>query len=84
MTARIIRVVRCSTCGAQMFFAETPAGRRIPIDLEPRADGNLVIRRPASGKVIAVPAKDAQPEETVRHTSHFVTCPQAASHRRAR
>lgn len=81
MTARI---VRCSTCGAQMFFALTPAGKRIPIDLEPRADGNLVIRRPENGKVIAVPAKDAQPGETIRHVSHFATCSEAASHRRSR
>lgn len=76
---------RCSSCGAEIFFAETTAKKRIPIDLMPRADGNLVIRR-RMGRVIAVPLSKAGAlaADEVRHVSHFATCAQADQHRRSR
>lgn len=77
-------IVGCKSCGARIFYAATKAGKRIPINAVPDPKGNLVVRRAADGTVRAVPAKEAQPEELHRHTSHFATCPDAADHRRSR
>jgi hypothetical protein len=78
-------VTRCGSCGAAIFWAKTQIGKRIPIDLEPRADGNLVVRRAQAG-VVAVPlakAGELGPDE-VLHVSHFATCPDAPAHRGVR
>jgi hypothetical protein len=76
---------RCNSCQAEIFFAKTQAGKRIPIDAVPRPDGNLVVRRVQAG-VVAVPlskAGELGPGE-VKHVSHFATCPNAPAHRSPR
>lgn len=85
------QAVECRTCGALMFWAVTPAGRRMPVDAGPTPDGTLVLslHHDASGRPElhletwrADEPKHAAPRN--RYTSHFATCAQAAQHRRAR
>lgn len=72
----------CSTCGAEIVWAITQAGKRTPLDAKP-------VR-------VAIAARDTEGAE-IRdgdalviggsangHQSHFATCPNAASHRRTR
>lgn len=84
----------CRSCGAEIFWGTTKNGKREPIDFEPVAHGNIEIV--ASGEtedgVTAVLVRhllkgEAESatlfEPPPRYVSHFVTCPDAAKHRRA-
>ena len=69
----------CRSCGAPIEWRQTAAtGKLIPLDLEPRTDGNLVV---TGG--LASQAKMFDPPES-RRVSHFATCPQAAKWRRGK
>lgn len=68
----------CKSCGAKIFFAKTPAGKPIPVDLVPAEKGNLIVRRVQAG-LVAVPLRraGALAADEVAHVSHFATCAQA-------
>jgi hypothetical protein len=78
----------CRTCRAPILWAVTIAGNSIPVDPEPVPDGNIELLdrselRMQPRAVVIDPAQtslDAAP----RYVSHFVTCPQADQHRKAR
>lgn len=77
---------RCRSCGAPVEWAETLGGKAIPLDLEERPDGNLrvveVTRRGAP--IVAYLSKEALGHPAAgRRVTHFATCPNAASHRKA-
>jgi hypothetical protein len=72
---------RCSSCKADVFWAMSAGGKPLPIDPEPREDGNLVVRRALGGGRVAVSAKGV-PAGEQRYVSHFATCPYADQHRR--
>lgn len=69
---------RCRSCDAPIEWAITEKGRRIPLDPGVHPDGNLVI----GGDGIAVYI--APDGLTPARRSHFVSCPNAARHRRRR
>jgi len=89
---------RCKTCGAEIIWAETPAGRAIPLDVEPvygkqrsfwekEAEPTLVPR----GAMVLLPGQKtrAATEEDLKlkrpmYVSHFSTCPDHDMHRRVR
>lgn len=68
----------CGSCPAEIVWAETERGRRIPLDARPVADGNLAL---VDG--VALAATKA-PSDAPRYRSHFVSCPNAERHRRRR
>lgn len=66
---------KCRSCGADIFWVKTTAGRWIPIDEQQTLEGNI----------------DLDPETceakvgrrgSGRYISHFATCPNAGKHRR--
>jgi hypothetical protein len=68
---------RCSSCGAAIVWAFMSSGKRMPLDAKPQKLITL-IPNPA---VLA----DAPVGHVVDcYTSHFVTCPNAAQHRKPR
>lgn len=71
----------CRSCGAQIFFARTEKGRRMPIDAEPVAGGNLslILGPPHLAEVRVVEVDGMN-----RYVSHFATCPQSAAHRKGK
>jgi len=73
----------CRTCKAPVVWVEMAStGKRNPLDAEPRDDGNVMIR--ADGKAVVVPQWSGMPDwPTERYVSHFSTCPDANSFRRA-
>jgi hypothetical protein len=84
-------VTACRSCGAEIVWAVTTEGRRMPVDAQPVDGGNLLLtpadhRRPAGEPTATVVGKRAQPtlfgDDGPRYVSHFVTCPDAARHRR--
>ncbi len=80
---------KCRSCGATIVWVLTQAGKRMPIDATPRADGNVQIKPDGSAQVLKadeladVSRRCSLEGHTPRlFTSHFATCPSAASHRK--
>lgn len=69
-------MAKCSSCGAQIGWGKTLAGKPMPI--EPHAEGNLVIR---AGRIHVLSAGENSQGET-RFRSHFASCPNADRHRK--
>jgi len=68
----------CKSCGAAVLWARTFAtGAPIPLNPAPQAGGNLELKDGI--------ARAVKPHPAVKlYTSHFVTCPNANSHRKVR
>ena len=67
----------CKSCGAELAFVRSEAGRWMPLDLAPDPAGNIVLR----GAVAHILQKGESSNEP-RYLSHFVTCPEAGIFRR--
>lgn len=79
-------MTRCRSCDAEIRWAKTAAGKRMPLDPEPSQKGNVQIGH-VGGEEIAIvvgpaDAVAAQAAGVELYLSHFVTCPNAAAHRR--
>jgi hypothetical protein len=75
-------VARCSSCHAEIVWGRTATGHKaMPLDAEPdpnglwALDGNNTVFK-ATDLVVAALG------DGPRYTSHFATCPNAASHRK--
>ena len=66
----------CRSCGAEIRWERTAAGKAIPLDFEPVLDGNLAFRN--DGLVVSAAGCPPGP----RYVAHFATCPHADAHRR--
>lgn len=66
----------CSSCGRPIFWAETDSGKKIPIDATPLGAGlpGNVVLCDGMAKVVR--------RGSGTHITHFVTCPNAAEHRK--
>lgn len=78
-----IRAARCRSCGASIFWCKTAAGKSMPVDAEPAPEGNIAVGADGSATVLGPLERLAEPGRLL-YVSHFATCPQAASHRKAR
>ena len=70
----------CQSCGAPIRWAKTVSGRRIPLDPQPTASGNVLL---LDGVATAVALVD-QTAEAPLYVSHFATCHQASAWRGAK
>lgn len=61
----MLPVTLCRLCGAAIFWAVTPAGKRMPLDVAPSADGNVVLVNGVAH--VNVPGNP-------RYVPHFATC----------
>jgi hypothetical protein len=68
---------KCSSCSAPIIWAETPRGKRIPLDAELVEGGNIELR---AGIAFVEPPEPGKR----RYRSHFSTCPRAGQHRSRR
>lgn len=81
--------MNCRSCTAPIMWALTEKGHRMPLDPEPTDEGNIVLAHREGLVPLATvfsnasAAREGAPNAD-RYTSHFVTCPHAASHRRKR
>lgn len=79
----------CGSCGAQIIWAVTTNGKRMPLDTEPVEGGNVVLHPPrVAGQPFTATVMPRHPDDPPpvfpRYTSHFQTCPHADAHRRTR
>ncbi len=78
-----MKISACRTCGAEIIWAEMPSGKRCPFDVEPSSAGQWDLEEDR-GTVLAVSLQRAEGSGEEGYTSHFATCPNAATHRRGR
>lgn len=76
----------CRSCGADIVWAVTAAGKRMPVDAEPVPEGNVALVDLASGEIHATVLGEGEAllAEEPLHLSHFATCVFADQHRRPR
>lgn len=68
----------CKSCGAKMMWAVTENGKRIPLDLDPVSNGNMIlVHGPDRSVVTAHYLKKDEETTEDRYTSHFASCPQS-------
>lgn len=87
-TLERIAVARCRSCSAPIRWLTSDAGRPFPVDVDPVDTGN-VLEAWIGGEAIAVVLSAGELEGAriagrELLVSHFATCPNAATHRKAR
>lgn len=81
---------KCKSCGSPVRWARSKSsGKNLPLDPEPNPNGNLGIveAQHPPGSSMALPVVAVNPTKALtnyRYLSHFVTCPNADQHRKAR
>jgi hypothetical protein len=70
----------CRACSAPIFFALTVNSRRIPIDVEPCEDGNVVV----VGDMAVILTKEmmAAGVQGKRYRAHWASCPKSKQFRK--
>jgi hypothetical protein len=71
----------CDTCRAPVRWERTVRGKPIPLDPKPVLGAHLFIREDG---LVADDRSHEAPKDAPRYETHFVTCPDAAKHRKAR
>lgn len=80
---------RCRSCNAEILWAETANGKKMPLDAEPVDASELL-----AGLQVLLKGRGDHGEDLVTsavatglpvplYRSHFATCPDAAQHRRS-
>jgi hypothetical protein len=77
--------MKCRSCEASIYWVFTEHGKRMPIDADPSAAGNVVLTVRLGGRIaVVLPPESLFEDEAItelrqqaRYTSHFVTCPHA-------
>lgn len=73
---------QCRSCRAEIIWAWTVNGKRIPLDAEPAERPSGIFRLERNDDQPAAPLAVSAAGEPV-YISHFVTCPNASQHRRS-
>ncbi len=72
----------CRSCGAEIVWGKTKAGKSMPIDPGPVASGNILLTENGTCYVHPSPEIRRVFSEVPMRTSHFATCPDAGKFRR--
>lgn len=75
---------KCRSCGAEIYWAKTEAGKLMPVDAEPAEDGNCVLYAPLLGdgltRELRVLVYRSREVETLRELVKVVTLEKAEDH----
>lgn len=74
-----MKIDHCRSCHAPVIWSVTAKGKRMPVDAEPVATGNIKLFVNGSGIVYSSKPGPSETEE--RYLPHFATCPQVGSWR---
>ena len=72
----------CRSCGAEVVWTQTTKGKAMPVDAEPVSTGNVQLIPQADPRESPLAVVVGRRVEGPKYVSHFVTCPQAAQHRK--
>ncbi len=84
------KVVPCKSCARPMIWARSAAGHNFPLDAEPTKDGDfalievLDVNDPNHPPLAMYARKKPEAKTLLLRRSHFSTCPDAESWRKAR
>ena len=69
----------CRSCRAEITWANTVAGKLMPLDADPTSDGNVIlsVTSPVVATVLGPLELELLDGDVPRFTPHFVTCPEA-------
>lgn len=71
-------MARCRSCQAEIIWAQTSGGKKIPLDAQPVvARGGFRLAEDRRGQTVALNVGTV-------YVSHFATCPNAGQHRKGR
>lgn len=79
--------MKCQSCGAEVIWADTITGRRMPLNKYPSKSGNIILGLRRDDVPLAL-VQTAQSLARLLlkgerlYTSHFATCPNATKHRK--
>lgn len=71
-------MAHCNSCGAELLWVRTEAGKATPLDAQPTDNGNIAVVDGVAHVCYDLLDDDAG----LRYTSHFATCPDAKEHRK--
>ena len=76
----IIEIDHCRSCGAEIIWTETNTGKRMPVDADVTANGNIMLGLRANMPPLArvIPKQLVEllhAELTYLYESHFIRCP---------
>ena len=75
-------MANCRKCPGKIIFCKTAAGKWMPIDEEPNADGNLFMDgKDAEGYQLVAVVDLFTPADADRYMPHWATCPEAEEFR---
>lgn len=83
-------MAKCKSCGAEIIWLKTAAGRNMPVDAEEvyfyaDKDGKELFVTDNGVVVRGVQAEpNTIPHPRIGYVSHFATCPNADTHRKGR
>lgn len=69
----------CRSCGSQVMWVRTVAGKSMPLDPAPIDGGNVVLE---NGRARVVSKANPPPRDAKRYVSHHSTCPRGREWRR--
>lgn len=76
---------KCSTCGRAIIWSHSPSDARLPLDARPVSVYTLGwAAEPLDGDTPRATRLEREPGAEPLYISHFLTCPEAAQHSRAR
>lgn len=75
-------VGQCKACRESIIWCVTPAGKRMPVDVEPTEGGNLTLSGHRPVPVASVVSKGGRYPGLKLHTSHFASCSRVRAFRR--
>jgi len=79
-------ISKCRSCGAEVIWTKTEAGKNMPVDVDPNEKGNIVMLPPKGNGPPRAVYVDLMNHEEYRdepkYLSHFATCPDATGWRK--
>lgn len=81
-----MRTSSCSSCKADIVWAQTENGDLTPIDAAPAVNGNIELQLPNDPRdpPVAHVLRKGETRPPPLYLNHFVTCPHAEQHRKAK
>lgn len=75
---------RCRSCQDEVIWTQSANGKAMPLNATPDPKGRYYLVPPSDPREDPLAVNGTAPPGAPRFTSHFATCPNAATHRRAR
>jgi hypothetical protein len=73
---------RCRSCDARVIWTRTENGKKMQVNADPVASGNLVLSGDPEHPLARVVTRDEQAANLLKfYVSHFATCPDAKTWR---